>query len=460
MKEFYAFSSKVFLCLAASIMLSQAGMAQTYYTETAQSISTSSNSGGFYEFLPPGYNTGSQTYPLMIFLHGAGELGNGGSQLSLVLANGPPKLLHAKTLPGSFTVNGQTFSFIVLAPQFRDMAQPNEVDALITYAVQHYRVNADRIYLTGLSLGGGSAWYYPALNDTYCKRIAALLPVCGDGVIDPGDGQRYATNHLPVYATHNSGDPTVDPQWTIGCVDRINASTSPPANPRAIATIFNASGHDAWTHTYDPGFLNPDINNLNAYQWMLQYSRGTILPVTLGAYNATLSADQAQVTVSWTTTMEENNRYFIVQRSGDGQQFADLDTVTDANATTGHAYTYTDQSPLPGNNLYRLAQVDLDGKTTLFRVLSVNVSAETRPSFRLGPNPADNTLYLKFVQPGQSTLGVSLSDVGGKILRSWKFQKQGTAWDQSIDLSNLPAGSYFIRLQSGNYKTVQQFIKK
>jgi len=59
-----------------------------------------------------------------------------------------------------------------------------------------------------------------------------------------------------------------------------------------------------------------------------------------------------------------------------------------------------------------------------------------------------------------SALSVSLSDVQGRIVKSWTFQKQGAVWDQALDVSNLPAGNYFIRLQSGAYKISRQFVKK
>jgi len=451
-----------FLCLTVYLLSCPAvGHAQAYYTKTARSVTTSLASDGFYEFLPPGYDpNGTTTYPLMVFLHGSGEVGNGGSDISTVLRNGPPKLINAGTFPTSFTVGGKTFSFIVIAPQFKYWPGSYDADGMVQYAIQHYKVNTNRIYITGLSMGGGVTWDY-AITPDLVHNVAAILTVAGAEGLDATTAQTIASANLPVYATHNQDDPTVQSFYTVDNVNFINNS-HPPPTPRAIDTIFNVSGHDSWTKTYDPAFLNPRIGNLNVYQWMLSYSKGgsTILPVTLSAYSAALSADQSQVTVSWTTTMEENNRYFILQRSGDGQQYTDLDTIAAANLASGHAYSYTDAAPLPGNDLYRLAQVDLDGKTTLFRVLSVTVSTENRPSLRLGPNPADNTLYLRFVQPGQGMLALSLSDVGGKILRSWKFQKQTTGWDQAIDLGNLPAGNYFIRLQSGNYNTVQQFIKK
>jgi len=463
MKEFYKFCSLAFFCLA--LTLSSGSVQAQYYSKTPQSISTSSNSGGFYEFLPPGYNpNGSQTYPLMVFLHGAGELGNGGSELSRVLANGPPKLINNGSFPASFTVSGQTFSFIVICPQFVDAAQPADVDAVINYATSHYKVNTDRIYLTGLSLGGGSTWYYPAFSDAYASKLAALLPISGAGEIDAQDGAKFTRAHLAVYATTNAVDPTVDPAWTIGSVDRINATTNPPPDPRAVLTVFNVTGHDAWSHTYDPAFLNPDIGGVNAYQWMLQHTAsgsGVPLPVTLTDYKAFLSSDRSQVTVSWATSMEQNNRYFLLERSADGQQFTTLDTIAAAGpSSTGHQYADIDHNPSYGDNFYRLSQVDLDGKTTYYTVLKVTLTNSAQNSIRLSPNPAGSTVFLELAYPETGNMQVNLSDVQGRLIKTWQLKKDGPVLDQYLDLSRIPPGSYFLRITGQKVREGLQLIRK
>jgi hypothetical protein len=460
MKEFYRFSSVAILCLSLCFFSSLPGMAQV---QTPREISTSANSGGFYEYLPAGYETGTQSYPLMVYLAGSGELGNGTTDLPLMLHNGPPFLISQGVFPQSFTVNGQTFSFIVIAPQFQNSAQPNEIDAVISYAIAHYRVDASRIYLTAISLGGGSIWGYASLVQDFAPhKLAALLPVSGAGLLDVPGGQNIANNDIAVYATHNLNDPTVPSSWTLQNIAKI-ADASPPDPIAPIDTIFNVSGHDAWTKTYDPAFVNPRIGNLNVYQWMLQFQAlGVILPVTMTDYTATLSNDHSSVTVDWTTANEENNKYFILQRSADGQKFSDLDTIAAANQASGHAYSDIDRAPLAGNNFYRLSQVDNDGKTTLFGVLEVTVPAATAPaSLQISPNPARNTIYLQLENPELGTLQVRLSDVQGKILGTWRFNKQQADWAQAIDISTIPQGNYFITVEGGKtIKEVKQFIKE
>src|ERR1700761_8939790 len=108
MKEFYSFSMGAF-CLLLSLFLSPAAWAQV---QTARNIATGPNSHGFYEYLPQGYSSSNTTYPLIVFIHGTGELGNGSTDLPAVLRNGPPKVISQGQFPTSFTVNGHTYSFI------------------------------------------------------------------------------------------------------------------------------------------------------------------------------------------------------------------------------------------------------------------------------------------------------------------------------------------------------------
>ncbi len=257
MKEFYRFSSVAILCLSLCLFTSLPGIAQV---QTPREISTSSNSGGFYEYLPVGYATGSQTYPLMVFLEGSGELGNGTTDLHLMLDNGPTKLISEGTFPETFTVNGSTFSFIILAPQFISTwrNRRNDIDAVVSYAIANYRVDASRIYITGLSLGGGSIWGYASLvQDFPPHKLAALLPVSGAGLLDVPGGQNIANNGIAVYATHNLNDPTVPSSWTLQNIAKI-AGASPPDPIAPIDTIFIVSGHDACrSRHFDPP---PSIN--------------------------------------------------------------------------------------------------------------------------------------------------------------------------------------------------------
>jgi hypothetical protein len=200
---------------------------------------------------------------------------------------------------------------------------------------------------------------------------------------------------------------------------------------------------------------------MSVYQWMLQYSRNltAALPVVLGSYTAQLNGSSA-VTVSWTTVSEINNHHFIVERSSDGTHFSAIDTVAATNQANGSSYSYVDTNPFAGNNFYRLVQVDNDGKTTYFAVLKMVLSGGQQMALRLSPNPVVSSVMLQLSHPETGDLHVVLSDIQGRVLRSWKFSKPGIYWQQTLDLGNIPTGTYTLRLRGATIMETQQFVKQ
>lgn len=267
MRKIYAFILTGIICVCLSLVDSASASAQAL---TPRYITTGKNSNGFFEYLPAGYDS-TKKYPLMVFLNGVGELGNGDSaQLRYVLKNGPGALCNAGTFPKSFTVNGQTFSFIVLMPQFITNPASGDLDTIINYGVAHYAVDTGRIYLTGLSEGGAAIWAY-ASDFSRASRLAAIFPIAG-GPLWSGAGGATMMSYarLPIFSTANINDPVTPSSTTVQNIKTID-SVKPSIVPKALDTLFAGASHDAWTETYDPG-LNLH-NGMNAYQWMLQYSR-------------------------------------------------------------------------------------------------------------------------------------------------------------------------------------------
>ncbi len=233
--------------------------------QTSVTANISSRIGGFYRAMPARYDSTTKKYPLLVFLHGVGEVGNGTSDLSRLLVNAVPKLLNQKVFPAKFTVNGTNYSFIVINPQFKEWPQPADVNALIDYAVANYRIDESRIYLAGLSMGGGAAWDYAA---AYPSRLAAVVPICGASWPGKAAMGKIAAANLPVWAFHNNDDGTVNVYTTITNVDDIN-SFSPAIT--AKKTIWANGGHDAWTKATNPA--TTECEGKNMYEWMLQFTR-------------------------------------------------------------------------------------------------------------------------------------------------------------------------------------------
>jgi predicted peptidase len=113
-------------------------------------------------------------------------------------------------------------------------------------------------------MGGGATWEYAALN---AAKIAAIVPICGASTVNTTKANNIASVNLPVWAFHNEDDPTVSVNNTKDYITAINSLTP---SPLARMTIWLTGGHNAWTKASDPEYKE---NNLNIYEWMLQYHR-------------------------------------------------------------------------------------------------------------------------------------------------------------------------------------------
>lgn len=202
-------------------------------------------------FIPePAKTDRSKKWPLMLFLHGAGERG---TNLWLVTKHGPPKIVREKP----------DFPFILVSPQCPagETWSSDALIALLDDVLERLPVDKSRVYLTGLSMGGYGTWN---LATFYPERFAAVVPICGGG--DPvrvvlADGARaQALKTLAVWAFHGAKDPVVgldESRRMVEAFKRIGCQ-------EVEFTIYPEAGHDSWTETY---------NNPKLYEWLLKHKR-------------------------------------------------------------------------------------------------------------------------------------------------------------------------------------------
>jgi predicted esterase len=270
-------------------------------------VNVGSNCHGYLEYLPVGYNpSGSTRYPLLINILGLNTTGDG-SQASLDLlynihSGNPHDQAYDNVWPDAFTVNGQTFQFIVITPQFiqdmnSHMPTPFEVDEVINYIVANYKIDTSRIYLMGSSQGGGVVWDYAGSSSQYAKRLAAILPFGGVSFPFQEKANIMKFGKVAVWAFHNDFDNAVPSSFTKDYVDFYN-KTPLPFGITARKTIFNASGHECWLIPMTRQYPAPGSGELNIYQWMLQYHTDPTKANAGDDQEILLSNNQATLTAS------------------------------------------------------------------------------------------------------------------------------------------------------------------
>jgi predicted peptidase len=203
-------------------------------------------------YLPKDYSaTSKKSWPLMLFLHGAGERG---TNLTKVAVHGPPKLIAQgkKDLP-----------FIIVSPQCPtgERWKTEVLMALLDDVTTKYRVDTNRLYVTGLSMGGYGTW---SLATEHPDRFAAIAPICGGGEIVPillaSPKKKAALKSLGVWAFHGAKDPVVkleESEKMINAFKQIGAED-------VRLTVYPEATHDSWTETYD---------NQKVYDWLLGHRR-------------------------------------------------------------------------------------------------------------------------------------------------------------------------------------------
>lgn len=201
--------------------------------------------------LPKDYKaTNRKRWPLLLFLHGAGERG---TDLALVAKHGPPKLAARKW----------DFPFFILAPQcpHEQIWDDDALLALLDHVIARYKINTRRVYLTGLSMGGYGAW---SLGAKHPERFAALAPVCGGGsaadFLMANRAQSRALRSLAVWAFHGANDDVVP----LAEAKAIMAALKKAGCREAALTVYPNTGHDSYTKTY---------SNPNLYEWFLNHQR-------------------------------------------------------------------------------------------------------------------------------------------------------------------------------------------
>jgi dienelactone hydrolase len=235
-------------------------------------VPTGTTIAGFYEALPASYDTGKNTYPLLISITGAGERGDGSPiELPRVLKPyGPAQMIDGGIFPKDFLVDGKYYAFIVLSIQMRTnkRASADDIEEFLTYARDHYRIDKERIYMTGISLGGGSVWDYAVDNVLFARTLAAITPMAGKSIgPTKAQGKIIADANLPVWAFHSEFDPEVPPAYSINFVNWIN-EFSPGL---ARLTLIPTDTHICWKWSYDPKYAEQD--SVNVYEWMLMHKR-------------------------------------------------------------------------------------------------------------------------------------------------------------------------------------------
>ncbi|MEM9141433.1 MAG: prolyl oligopeptidase family serine peptidase [Bacteroidota bacterium] len=198
----------------------------------------------YYLYFPSDYESKPKNdFPLLLFLHGGGESGD---SLQTIKKNGPPKMI----------VEGKEFPFLILAPQNpyrKKWWNVRAVNQLLDSVIRRNRVDPNRIYLTGLSRGGGAVW---EMAVQYPNKFAALAVVCG---MSPVPYASWIDKNLPIWVFHGEEDTSIpfsESETMVAALRQMGYNVRFTAYPEV--------GHDAWVPAYQTEEL---------YTWFMEQER-------------------------------------------------------------------------------------------------------------------------------------------------------------------------------------------
>jgi predicted peptidase len=209
-------------------------------------------------YLPEGFHQEpDQLWPLIVFLHGAGDQDN---DSAFVMSFGLPGALHLGEHP-------EDFPFVVVSPQ----AFPNTpwwsgdtlivLNALLDQVVSEYRIDESRVYLTGLSMGGYGSWFFASM---YPERFAAMVSVSGSGYrmpIPPDPELICRLSTVPVWGIHGEKDGISAPDASEFHIRMLESVCEGDAR----WTLYAGEGH---LGAYERAYRDPEL-----YRWLLKQSK-------------------------------------------------------------------------------------------------------------------------------------------------------------------------------------------
>jgi poly(3-hydroxybutyrate) depolymerase len=216
---------------------------------------------GYLEYVPQGYNSNSNKYPIVISLHGIREKGTTSKDRSRIIAD--LQKVDNVGLP-KYVKYGQKYPFILISPQLKNGMgswPPNYIIEVLKHVKKYLRIDDRRVYLTGLSLGGLGVWRTVA---EYPEVFAAIGPICPGGN-SLSNANKIAAANVAAWGFHGSSDKIVSYKVTTNMISAMNTAPKKP-NPLAKATIFNGMGHVIWDKAY---------NQTNLLDWMLSHKKGS-----------------------------------------------------------------------------------------------------------------------------------------------------------------------------------------
>lgn len=195
---------------------------------------------GYRTYFPDGYSNAGPKHPMLMFLHGSGEIG---TDLDRLTTAALPKFIEA----------GLNLPFVTVCPQCNHMWDARSLALLLDEVVDKYNVDRSRVYLSGNSMGGLGTWM---LANVAYDRLAAIAPVCPPS-LNSFNPENF--KGLPIWCFHGAMDSVVPINESVKMIRRLRK-----AGCEVKFTVYADADHDTWT----PAYYDPELVG-----WLLSHQK-------------------------------------------------------------------------------------------------------------------------------------------------------------------------------------------
>jgi hypothetical protein len=190
-------------------------------------------------------------------------------------------------------------------------------------------------------------------------------------------------------------------------------------------------------------------------------NKNGVTPALLLSFDGQVNNDIAML--NWVMENETNCKWFVIERSGETGGYDSISVVDGLNDNNMTTYSFSDGHMVSGNNYYRLRQVDRDGVVRYSKVVTLtnNADANAGPKMSVYPNPAAATLNYSVSSVAPQQVIVQVYNLAGVVCYTSQQQLYTGANQQSITLSGLKNGNYFLKVtnREGSTQYIQPFVK-
>jgi len=297
---------------------------------------------------------------------------------------------------------------------------------------QNYRIDTNRVYVTGLSAGGQSSYSATIVNDNVSRLVAAAAPM-SPAQVWPYDPSLIGENKIKTWFF--SGD--VDGTYTVNATNYSNDCNT--LYPGSSKLNIYSGGHCCWNNFYNT-IWHDATTGLSVWEWMLTNERqpSTSLPVEFIRFD--IMKESSGIQLTWRVAEEQNVLVYEIEKSADARTFTKIGEV---KAASQSEYSFTDQQSAP--NFYRIKSVDVGGKFQYSMIVRYN-AGKSSVLLKVFPTLVHNEVTIQHPTAGDAKIEISSAD--GEPIKIL-FPSPDTQ-QTMVDLSSLKTGFYFVRYKNSS----------